>query len=76
MAEPLWTSKEIARATGGPAAAGSPPPESPSTAAQSTPGDLFVALAGVRDGHEFVAGAHAAAARRAPWSSRPSQRRS
>jgi UDP-N-acetylmuramoyl-tripeptide--D-alanyl-D-alanine ligase len=54
MAEPLWTAEEIARATGG----------LPTQAFRATgvsidtrslaPGDLFVALAGVRDGHEFV----------------------
>jgi UDP-N-acetylmuramoyl-tripeptide--D-alanyl-D-alanine ligase len=55
MAEPLWTSDAIAAATGGKLAG-------PSFAANGVsidtrtlePGDLFVALAGVRDGHEFV----------------------
>ena len=57
MAEhrPLWTSAEIASATGGRL-------EGPAFAAQGVsidtrslePGDLFVALAGVRDGHEFI----------------------
>jgi UDP-N-acetylmuramoyl-tripeptide--D-alanyl-D-alanine ligase len=60
MAEPLWTSEEILRATGGRA-------EGEAFAATGVsidtrtlePGDLFVALAGVRDGHEFVAQAMA-----------------
>jgi UDP-N-acetylmuramoyl-tripeptide--D-alanyl-D-alanine ligase len=55
MAEALWTSDEIAAATGGTLAG-------PSFAAAGVsidtrtvePGDLFVALAGVRDGHDFV----------------------
>ena len=54
MAEPLWTSTEIARATGG--------VERGEFAATGVSidtrtlerGDLFVALDGVRDGHEFV----------------------
>jgi UDP-N-acetylmuramoyl-tripeptide--D-alanyl-D-alanine ligase len=56
MAEPLWTSDEIAAATGGRL-------EGPAFTANGVsidtrtlePGDLFVALGGVRDGHEFVA---------------------
>lgn len=56
MAEPLWTSDELARATGGklagaPFAAGGVSIDTRSI----EPGDLFVALGGVRDGHEFVA---------------------
>jgi UDP-N-acetylmuramoyl-tripeptide--D-alanyl-D-alanine ligase len=55
MAEPLWTSAEIMAATGGKL-------EGQGFAASGVsidtrtlePGDLFVALAGVRDGHEFV----------------------
>ncbi len=55
MAEPLWTSEAIARAAGGRV-------EGPAFAATGVsidtrslePGDLFVALAGERDGHEFV----------------------
>ena len=55
MPEPLWTSDEIARATGGrlvghPFVVNGVSIDSRSVA----PGDLFVALAGVRDGHEFV----------------------
>ena len=59
MAEALWTAEEIARATGGHAtgafAAGGVSIDTRSL----EPGDLFVALAGVRDGHEFVAQAMA-----------------
>jgi UDP-N-acetylmuramoyl-tripeptide--D-alanyl-D-alanine ligase len=55
MAEPLWTSDEIVSATGGRLSG-------PAFAATGVsidtrtlePGDLFVALAGVRDGHTFV----------------------
>ncbi|HEY3800512.1 MAG TPA: UDP-N-acetylmuramoyl-tripeptide--D-alanyl-D-alanine ligase [Caulobacteraceae bacterium] len=54
MAEPLWTSADIAAATGGTASA----PFAANGVSIDTrsiePGDLFVALAGVRDGHEFV----------------------
>ncbi|RAK66437.1 UDP-N-acetylmuramoyl-tripeptide--D-alanyl-D-alanine ligase [Phenylobacterium kunshanense] len=56
---PLWTSDEIARATGG-AASGRFTAGGVSIDTRSLePGDLFVALAGVRDGHEFVAQAMA-----------------
>ena len=55
---PLWTSAEIEAATGGRL-------EGPSFAATGVsidsrsiePGDLFVALAGERDGHDFIDGA-------------------
>jgi UDP-N-acetylmuramoyl-tripeptide--D-alanyl-D-alanine ligase len=55
MAEPLWTAKEIVAATGG-------APFGDAFAATGVsidtrtlePGDLFVALAGERDGHDFV----------------------
>ena len=55
MAEPLWTSEEIARATGGtafgaPFAASSIDIDSREIMA----GGLFVALAAERDGHDFV----------------------
>jgi len=63
MPEPLWTSGELAAATGGavvggPFAVGGVSIDSRDIA----PGDLFVALAGVRDGHEFAAGALASGA--------------
>ena len=55
MAEPLWTSAEIARAVGGRAAGGDFVATGVSIDTRSLePGDLFVALAGARDGHEFV----------------------
>ncbi|MDB5445636.1 MAG: murF [Phenylobacterium sp.] len=55
MAEPLWTSEKIARATGGRLAGGGFRATGVSIDTRTLkPGDLFVALAGVRDGHEFV----------------------
>jgi len=55
MAEPLWTSDEIAAATGGHVARGSFTANGVSIDTRTIePGDLFVALAGVRDGHDFV----------------------
>jgi UDP-N-acetylmuramoyl-tripeptide--D-alanyl-D-alanine ligase len=60
---PLWTSYEIAAATGGTASA---PFEASGVTFDSRevqPGDLFVAMPGtVHDGHKFVAGAFAAGA--------------
>ena len=55
MADPLWTSDEIAAATGG-KPAGQPFAATGVSIDTRTlePGDLFVALGGVRDGHEFV----------------------
>ncbi|WP_372784328.1 UDP-N-acetylmuramoyl-tripeptide--D-alanyl-D-alanine ligase [Phenylobacterium sp.] len=55
MAEALWTSDEIAAATGG-KLAGKPFAATGVSIDTRTlePGDLFVALGGVRDGHEFV----------------------
>ena len=54
MPEPLWTSAEICAATGGQATA----PFAATGVSIDTrtlrAGDLFVALAGVRDGHDFV----------------------
>jgi UDP-N-acetylmuramoyl-tripeptide--D-alanyl-D-alanine ligase len=60
MAEPLWTSDELTRATGGNLAGASFAAGGVSIDTRSIePGDLFVALGGVRDGHEFVAQAMA-----------------
>jgi UDP-N-acetylmuramoyl-tripeptide--D-alanyl-D-alanine ligase len=55
----LWTSEEIAQATGG---TGEIPFHVQGVSIDSrdiTQGDLFVALAGARDGHEFVQSAYA-----------------
>lgn len=55
MAEPLWTAEEIAAATGGKLAGQAFRAGGVSIDTRTIqPGDLFVALAGVRDGHEFV----------------------
>jgi len=62
MADPLWTSEQIARATGGTASGGFSATGVSIDTRTLEPGDLFVALAGVRDGHEFVAQAMAAGA--------------
>ena len=51
---PLWTSQEIAAATGG-LAIGDFVSTGVSIDTRSLePGDLFVALAGERDGHNFI----------------------
>jgi UDP-N-acetylmuramoyl-tripeptide--D-alanyl-D-alanine ligase len=56
MAEPLWTSHEIVAATGGTVSGGGFSVNGVSIDTRTlAPGDLFVALAGVRNGHEFVA---------------------
>jgi UDP-N-acetylmuramoyl-tripeptide--D-alanyl-D-alanine ligase len=63
MAEPLWTSAEIAAATGGKPAGGGFTATGVSIDSRAIDaGDLFVALAGVRDGHEFAAQALATGA--------------
>lgn len=54
MAEPLWTSAEIARATGGVERGGFSATGVSIDSRSLEAGDLFVALAGVRDGHEFL----------------------
>jgi UDP-N-acetylmuramoyl-tripeptide--D-alanyl-D-alanine ligase len=55
MTEPLWTSDEIAAAAGGkPAGAAFTATGVSIDTRTLEPGDLFVALAGVRDGHQFV----------------------
>lgn len=60
MAEPLWTAADIARAVGGRIEGGDFAVGGISIDTRSLePGDLFVALAGARDGHDFVAQARA-----------------
>ena len=55
MAEPLWTSDEIVAAVGGRLAGPAFSATGVSIDTRSVErGDLFVALAGARDGHEFV----------------------
>jgi len=59
MSRPLWTPREIEQATGG-CASGAFAATGVSIDTRSLePGDLFVALTGERDGHEFVAQAMA-----------------
>src|SRR5688572_7931663 len=59
----LWTSEEIARATGGMAQGSFAADGVAFDSREVGPGDLFVALKGeVTDGHRFVAGAYAAGA--------------
>jgi len=55
MADALWTADEIAAATGGTVAGDFAATGVSIDSRTVEPGDLFVALAGVRDGHEFVA---------------------
>jgi UDP-N-acetylmuramoyl-tripeptide--D-alanyl-D-alanine ligase len=58
MAEPLWTSEEMLAAMGGRLEGGAFACTGVSIDSRSlAPGDLFVALAAERDGHEFVAAA-------------------
>ena len=57
MTRPLWTSEEIAAATGGRENAAFEVRGVSIDSRSVEAGDLFVALAGGRDGHEFVAGA-------------------
>jgi len=60
---PLWTAEEIARATGGAASAAFETTGVSIDTRTLAPGDLFVALSGARDGHEFVEQAMAKGAR-------------
>ncbi len=62
-ARPLWTAAEIAAATGG-VLHGDDRPVTGLTynSREIVPGDLFLALKGARDGHEFAASAFAAGA--------------
>ena len=63
MAKPLWTSGEIATATGGHLSGAPFEVNGVSIDTRSIEqGDLFVALGGARDGHEFVATAMAGGA--------------
>ena len=63
MPEPLWTSAEIAAATGGKLSGDAFAAGGVSIDTRTLePGDLFVALGGVRDGHDFVDQARAAGA--------------
>jgi len=60
MAEPLWTSEEIIQSAGGRGSGASFVATGVSIDTRTLePGDLFVALAGERDGHDFVAQAQA-----------------
>jgi UDP-N-acetylmuramoyl-tripeptide--D-alanyl-D-alanine ligase len=63
MSPPLWTPEAMQAATGG-RWVGSPGPATGVSIDTRTlkPGDLFVALHVARDGHDFVAAAHAAGA--------------
>ncbi|MDO8902462.1 MAG: UDP-N-acetylmuramoyl-tripeptide--D-alanyl-D-alanine ligase [Phenylobacterium sp.] len=55
MSEPLWTAYEIAKAVGGQVIGGDFAVSGLSIDSRSVdPGDLFIALAGARDGHEFI----------------------
>jgi UDP-N-acetylmuramoyl-tripeptide--D-alanyl-D-alanine ligase len=55
MSEPLWTSAEIVAATGGALVGEAFAATGVSIDTRTIePGDLFVALAGIRDGHEFI----------------------
>ena len=63
MADPLWTSAEIARATGGVERGGFSATGVSIDTRSLEAGDLFVALAGARDGHTFLEAARARATR-------------
>ncbi|PTT09638.1 UDP-N-acetylmuramoyl-tripeptide--D-alanyl-D-alanine ligase [Caulobacter sp. HMWF025] len=54
MSEPLWTAHEIAEAIGGRATEDFAVTGVSIDSRSLQPGDLFVALTGARDGHEFV----------------------
>jgi UDP-N-acetylmuramoyl-tripeptide--D-alanyl-D-alanine ligase len=56
MSEPLWTAEELVRAAGG-RGEGAPCNGVTFDSREVEPGDLFVALQGVRDGHDYVPGA-------------------
>ncbi|HMO42226.1 MAG TPA: UDP-N-acetylmuramoyl-tripeptide--D-alanyl-D-alanine ligase [Phenylobacterium sp.] len=55
MTEPLWTTGEIAAAIGGHRIGADLPVQGLTFDSRSVePGDLFIALAGARDGHDFI----------------------
>lgn len=62
MTEPLWTSQEIAAATGGEARGDFAVSGLSIDTRSLQAGELFVALTDVRDGHDFVADAYQAGA--------------
>lgn len=62
MPSPLWTSAEIADATDGQVSEGFEVTGISIDSRTLSPGDLFVALTDVRDGHDFVENAFAAGA--------------
>ena len=62
MSDPLWTAREVASATGGLADGDFSATGITFDSREVQPGDLFVALQGARDGHEFVQGAFASGA--------------
>ena len=63
MVTPLWTSDEIATATGGTASASFEVTGVTFDSREVQPGDLFIAMPGtIHDGHKFVEGAFAAGA--------------
>ena len=62
MSDPLWTAREVASATGGLADGEFSALGVTFDSREVQPGDLFVALQGIRDGHDFVADAFAAGA--------------
>ncbi len=62
MSKPLWTSAEIVAATGGTATGDFAVTGLSIDTRSLAPGDLFVALTDVRDGHDFAANAFAAGA--------------
>ena len=62
MSDSLWTAREVASATGGLADGDFSATGITFDSREVQPGDLFVALQGERDGHDFVAGAFAAGA--------------
>ena len=62
MVRPLWTAVELSTATGGTASTAFEAQGVSIDSRSIAPGDLFVALAGARDGHDFIAGALASGA--------------